>query len=222
VTVVLFDLDGTLTDPRVGITRSVAFALARFGIEVEDTDTLVPFIGPPLDESFVKLGGLAEADAWNAVLAYREYYTDTGIYENAVYDGIAEVLGELAARGWRLGVATSKPTVFAERILEHFDLRAAFEVVSGAEMDGSRQHKHLVIEHALAQLDVDPSPECVMVGDREHDIVGARRLGLATVGVTWGYGPREELEAAGADVIVGEVGALAAYFPRPPGLLLST
>jgi phosphoglycolate phosphatase len=132
------------------------------------------------------------------------------------------VLGELAGGGWRLGVATSKPTVFAERILEHFDLRAAFEVVSGAEMDGSRQHKHEVIAHALVALGVDPSSDCVMVGDREHDILGGKRLGLSTVGVTWGYGPRYELEAAGADVIVDAIAGLSAYFPRPPGLLLST
>src|SRR5205085_4114979 len=137
--------------------------------------------------SFEKLGGLASGDAWQAVLAYREYFADTGIFENAVYDGIAPALDELRRRGWRLGVATSKPTVFAERILDHFELRDFFEVVAGAELDGSRQHKHEVITHALSCLGVEPSRDCVMVGDREHDILGGVRTGLSAVGVTWGY-----------------------------------
>jgi phosphoglycolate phosphatase len=221
VSLVLFDLDGTLTDPRIGITRSVAFALARFGITVEDLDSLVPYIGPPLPESFMRFAGLSADDAWNAVLAYREYYTDTGIYENAMFPGVPAVLADLAARGWRLGVATSKPAVFAERILDHFGLRAAFEVVGGAELDGSRQDKAEVITHALALAGLDPSPDCVMIGDREHDIRGAKRTGLSSIGVTWGYGSTDELKSAGADVIVDEVAGLTAYFGEPPGLLLS-
>ena len=197
--IALFDLDGTLTDPRVGITRSVNYTLERFGLEVADPDDLVSYIGPPLQDSFVS-AGLSRDDAWQAVLAYREYFTDTGIFENAVYQGIAEAVAELRGDGWRLAVATSKPTVFAERILEHFELRAAFDVVAGCELDGFRQHKHEVITYALEQLAVTPSPGFVMIGDREHDILGAKRVGIASVGVTWGYGSVDELTAAGADL----------------------
>ncbi len=206
--VALFDLDGTLTDPRVGITRSVNYALARFGLDVADPDELVGYIGPPLQDSFVAFAGLSTDDAWDAVLAYREYFTETGIFENAVYPGIADVVAELQGGGWRLAVATSKPTVFAERILEHFGLTNGFEVVAGCELDGSRQHKHEVITHALEQLAVAPSPTHVMIGDREHDILGAKRVGIASVGVTWGYGSVEELKAAGADVLVDEIADL--------------
>lgn len=210
MSVALFDLDGTLTDPKEGITRSVQYALRAHGIDVADLDTLVQYIGPPLRESFITLGQLSEADATRAVGRYREYFSDTGIFQNRVYPGIPECLGKLKACGWRLAVATSKPTVFAERILEHFSLRQFFELVAGSELDGSRVHKHEVIAYALDAMSVPPDRACVMIGDREHDVIGAIRVGLTAIGVAWGYGGRSELSIAGAHHIVESVEALAA------------
>ena len=207
--VALFDLDGTLTDPKVGITKSVRHALARVGVDAPDLDALVVYIGPPLQDSFVSIAGLSEADAAEALIGYREYFADRGLYENEPYVGIADLLTGLADDGWTLAVATSKPTVFAERILDHFGLRAHFAVVAGAELDGSRRHKHDVIDHALVQLGCGPEG-CVMIGDREHDVLGAHRHGIPAIGVLWGYGSREELEAAGADRIVATISQLAA------------
>ena len=208
VRVGLFDLDGTLTDPKVGITRSVQYALSSAGVSVADLDTLTPYIGPPLQDSFVALAGLSEADAMKAVAKYREYFTEEGIFENVVYPGIRECLEALRSTGWRLGVATSKPTVFAERILDHFSLRSHFEVVVGAELDGTRRYKDEVIRHALRRLEVAAHESCIMVGDREHDIIGAKVVGIRAVGVTWGFGTAEELSGAGAEVLVTHVGHL--------------
>lgn len=205
----LFDLDGTLCDPKVGITRSVQYALVSAGSSVTDLEMLTPYIGPPLQDSFMALGGLSETDAIAAVAKYREYFTQIGIFENVVYPGIPSCLSSLLAKGWRLGVATSKPAVFAERILEHFSLRSYFEVVAGDELDGSRRQKHEVLRHALHLLEVAADADCIMVGDREHDVIGARSVGLSAVGVTWGYGTVQELTAVGADLLVHNVGDLA-------------
>jgi phosphoglycolate phosphatase len=210
----LFDLDGTLTDPKVGITRAVQYGLRRVGVEVEDLDTLTPYIGPPLQDGFVELAGLSAAAAAVALAGYREYYAETGLFENTPYDGIVEMLDQLHTAGWRLAVATSKPTVFAERILEHFGMRAPFEQVAGASLDGSRRHKHDVISHALNLLGCTPDAGCVMVGDREHDIFGAQRIGIPAIGVTWGYGSADELTAAGADVLVDRVADLQPALAR--------
>lgn len=205
VSVGLFDLDGTLTDPGVGITRSVQYALGSFGIEVTDLKTLTAYIGPPLQDSFVALAGLSESDAAKAVAKYREYFLESGIYENVVYPGIADCLSSLCAAGWRLGIATSKPSLYAEQIAVHFSLRSNFEVVAGAELDGTRRHKHDVIAHALDVLGIVGGEECVMVGDREHDVIGAKSVGIPSLGVTWGYGTAAELTDAGADLLVHDV-----------------
>ncbi len=209
----LLDLDGTLTDSKVGITRSVQYALRCAGVDVADLETLTPYIGPPLQDSFVALAGFSEADAIRAVASYREYFAETGIFENVVYPGIHECLETLQARGWRLAVATSKPTVFAERILDHFSLRTHFEAVVGAGLDGSRRHKHEVIAVALSELGV-AAAECIMVGDREHDVIGAKTVGLRSVGVTWGYGSVQELSEAGADLLVHAVADLPGAMQR--------
>jgi len=197
---ILFDLDGTLTDPKVGITRSVQYALRKFGINVEDTDTLCCFIGPPLKESFMKYYGLSEADGELAVEYYREYYRPTGIFENLVYDGIPALLADLKAAGKQIALATSKPTVFARQILEHFNLISYFDVVIGSELDGRRVIKAEVVADVLAECGCAVS-DAVMVGDRYHDIVGGKENDLATIGVLFGYGNREELEQHGADMI---------------------
>ena len=197
----LFDLDGTLTDPGEGITRSVQYALAKFGINVENRRELFCFIGPPLHESFEVYYGFSRPDAMKAVDAYREYYAVKGIFENLVYDGIGEMLAELQKNGVKICLATSKPELYAKQILEHFELDSYFTAVAGSEMDGTRTKKAEVIERALMLLGNPSVADCVMIGDREHDVLGGSANGLDTVGVLFGYGNREELERAGATYI---------------------
>lgn len=198
----LFDLDGTLTDPMEGITRSVQYALRHFGIEVEDLRTLTPFIGPPLAESFRTFYGFPEERIPEAIRTMREYFGERGWRENRVYDGIPQLLDTLQKNGYALAVATSKPTLFAQRILDHFDLARCFAFVGGAEMDGRRQAKAEVIAHVMTQCGIVDPGRCLMIGDRRHDITGARAVGMDSCGVLWGYGDREELTAAGATRIV--------------------
>jgi len=211
---ILFDLDGTLTDPKIGITKSVQFALRAFGIEVDDPDTLRPFIGPPLSESFQEFYGFDEAGAQDAIRKYREYFSVTGIYENSLYDGIPAMLDALQRQGKTLILATSKPTVYAQQILEHFGLAPYFAFVSGSELDGTRVKKSEVINHALTSCGIADTAAAVMVGDREHDMLGAKATGLASVGVLYGYGDRDELQQAGADVIVQSVAELGEQLLR--------
>lgn len=206
---VLFDLDGTLTDSGPGVMASVAHAFTALGRPPPGIDEARRFVGPPLRESFEAVG----LDPVAAIGHYREYFTDKGIYENSVYAGIVAVLDDLAAAGLRLAVATSKPTVFARRILDHFDLLASFEAVWGDELDGSRRHKHLVIAAALADLRVAPVA-AVMVGDRAADVIGAARCGVPFVGAGWGYGEPGELHAAGAGRIADTPAALPDLLAR--------
>jgi phosphoglycolate phosphatase len=202
---ILFDLDGTLTDPGIGITNSVMYALQKYGITVRDRSKLYSFIGPPLWESFQRFYGFSEAEAKKAVSYYREYFSVTGMFENTVYDRIDALLAALENSGKTLAVATSKPEVFAEQILEHFDLAKYFSFIGGSELDGKRVKKDEVIRYALEMSGVTDLSTAVMVGDREHDILGAKKTGIASVGVLFGYGRREELEAAGADYIAETV-----------------
>ena len=204
---ILFDLDGTLTDPGVGITNSVSYALSKFGISVEDKRELYSFIGPPLIDSFKAYYGFSEEDAKKAVSYYREYFRSDGMFENTVYDGVQETLEELKKRGKKLIVATSKPEEFAEKILEHFDLKKYFYGVAGASMDEKRNKKEDVIAYAIDRFDIVPE-KAVMIGDREYDVFGGRTFGMYTVGVLFGYGSKEELEAAGADAIVSDFSEL--------------
>jgi len=198
---VLLDLDGTLTDPCDGITRSVTYALDGLGLPRLEERQLRSFIGPPLQDQFAALG-LDEGEVGRAVELYRERFRDHGLYENRVYEGVPEALGALAAVPLRLAVATSKPTPFAQRIVEHFGLDVHLDVVAGSTLDGSRRTKADVIRFALTALAADPA-DAVMVGDRAQDVAGARALGLPSIGVTWGYAEPGELEAAGADQVVG-------------------
>lgn len=193
---VLFDLDGTLTDSRPGIINSVIHALGRLGLPALPDEQLRAFVGPPLHDSFASLGIEPEA----AVAAYREYFVDLGIYENSVYDGIPAVLDELLVGGLPVAVATSKPTVFALRVLDHFGLTTYFQAVHGAELDGTNRHKHEVVALALQSLDVDAA-SAVLVGDRAADAIGAAACGVPFIGAGWGYAEPGELEAAGATVI---------------------
>ena len=209
---ILFDLDGTLTDPKEGITKSVQHALAHFGITVDDLDSLIPFIGPPLTDSFEMFYGFTHEQALEGVCVYREYFTQRGWRENQEYAGVREMLRALKTAGFSLSVATSKPEVFALRILDYFHLTDYFDVVGGADLDGTRIRKADVIRYTLGRAGVSQSGQALeqvaMVGDREHDILGAKAVGIESVGVLYGYGSREELEAAGADALVKQPGDL--------------
>jgi phosphoglycolate phosphatase len=204
---IFFDLDGTLTDPREGIVRSMHHALAGLDVAIPEDDDLRWCIGPPLHRSFAALVGESRAAA--AVALYRERYAAIGWCENRPYADVSAALATLREGGRRLHVATSKPHVFAERILRHFDLRDYFEEVFGAELDGTRSDKGELLAFALKATAAGAS--ATMVGDRRHDVLGAHQNGMRAVGVTYGYGDPQELLAAGADVIVGsplEWGAL--------------
>ncbi len=202
---ILFDLDGTLTDPFEGITNSVVHALKRYGIEVTDKRDLRYFIGPPLVESFMKYYGFSENDAKDAVSVYREHFADKGLFENELYDGIPQLLKALRDSGKTVIMATSKPEVYARRIAEHFDIAKYFDYMAGSELNGVRVSKNEVIEYALGALGITDRQACIMVGDRLHDINGAKKTGMHSIGVLWGYGSREELENAGADYICENV-----------------
>jgi phosphoglycolate phosphatase len=198
----LFDLDGTLTDPGIGITNSVMYALKKFDIIEPDRKKLYPFIGPPLLESFQKYYGFTEIQANDAIEYYREYFRAGGIFENSVYEGIPEMLGELKRREVFIALATSKPYEFALEILKHFDLYQYFDYVGAATMDGRISKKADVIRHLLGELGDIDARSVLMIGDRDQDIEGAKANGLHCVGVLWGYGSNDELMGAGADYIV--------------------
>ena len=202
---ILFDLDGTLTDPGTGITRSVQYALQYYGIEETRREVLEAFIGPPLKEQFMKYYGFSPRQASEAIDHYREYFQETGIFENQVYPGIRQMLKALKDDGRILWVATSKPEPFAQRILEHFDLDGYFSCVAGASMDETRVKKGEVIAYAIERMGAERRADLVMVGDREHDILGAAENGMDSIGVLYGYGSREELEQAGAGRIAKTV-----------------
>ena len=198
---ILFDLDGTLTDSKPGIINSIEYALKKYDIEMENKADLRKFLGPPLKESFKQFCGFSEEKAEQAVEFYREYFRERGIFENNVYQGIVELLEALKAQNKKLIVATSKPEPFTYRILEHFDLLKYFDFVAGSNMDNTRCKKDEVIAHALNSCGITDLQSVVMIGDREHDIIGANKVGIASIGVLYGYGDLQELEAAGASYI---------------------
>ena len=199
---ILFDLDGTLTNSELGITTCVQHALKRFGIEVDDRSKLRPFIGPPLGESFQVYYGLSEEESEQAIKYYRERFSVKGLYENEVYEGVEKTLQTLKDSGKRLIIATSKPEEFTLVILEYFDLLKYFDFVAGATLDGSRGEKADVIRYALEKYGIEDKSEAIMIGDRKFDILGAKENGLASMGVLYGFGDKEELTEAGADYIV--------------------
>lgn len=211
---ILFDLDGTLTDPKLGITSSVQYALRALGIEEPSLDRLEPFIGPPLADSFREFYGLEGERLATAIDKYRERFATQGIFENEIYPGIPQMLADLKAKDKLLAIASSKPTLFVEQILEHFEIEKYFDHVVGSNMDGTRGTKEEVVEETLRQmLTVEMTPgqkrdAVAMVGDRKFDIEGARAHGITSVGVLFGYAPEGELEEAGADYIVNSVRSL--------------
>lgn len=190
---ILFDLDGTITDPFLGITKAVAYSLNSFDIRINGLDELTVFIGSPLDESFQKYYGMNEEKSWQAVEKYREYYSQIGLFENEVYEGMEDFLKSLIDSGKDLYICTSKPYIFAKKIIEHFGLTKYFKGIYGAELDGTRKNKKDVIAYCLQQerLNVD---DCLMIGDRKHDVIGAHLNRIQCVGVLYGYGSKEEFE----------------------------
>lgn len=195
----LFDLDGTLTDSTEGILNCLIHAIERMGFEVpEDTNI---FLGPPIRQSFAEFLGMNGDQVDEAVRIFRERYSDTGLFENRVYDGIPEMLERLKSGGKRIMVATSKPQVYAVRIFERFGLAQYFEIVGGAELDGSRDYKDEVIEYVLAKAGITDRSTVLMIGDRRQDVLGAHKTDIECMGILWGYGSVEELTQAGADYI---------------------
>lgn len=202
---ILFDLDGTLADPGIGITNSVAFALKKYGIEVSDKRRLFSFVGPPLIDSFMKYYGFSKEKAIKAVEYYREYYTVKGIFENKLYEGIPQMLENLQKNGKKIVLATSKPDVFANKILKHFSIDKYFYFVAGATIDETRTQKQEVIAYALERCGITDKKDVIMVGDRKYDIIGAKLCSVDSLGVLYGYGSKEELQNAGAGCLVEKV-----------------
>lgn len=204
----LFDLDGTITDSETGITRCVEYALNHFGIRVNNLSELSPFIGPPLLDSFKEFYNFTDEQAVIATEKYRERYTDKGIYENELYPGIKELLAEAHRKDRTVILATSKPEVFAKRILDYFELSSYFSFVAGSGLDGSLHTKTDVINHILRSNDIKDLSTVVMIGDRKHDIIGAQNVGIDSVGVLYGFGDYKELSEAGATYIVKDIAEL--------------
>lgn len=209
---VIFDLDGTLTDPKPGITGCVRHALLQMGIAAPDADDLDWVIGPPLRQSFLALTG-SEAMADEGVRFYRERYGATGLFENEVIPGIPALLTGLRAGGVTLFVATSKPRDYARRILDHFGLARAFRAIHGSEFDGTNADKRDLLRHVVRAEGLEAAAS-VMIGDREHDVIGADVVGIRTIGVRWGYGSDRELLDAGAAALVDEPGEIAGLLLR--------
>ncbi|ULG71606.1 HAD family hydrolase [Macrococcus brunensis] len=207
----LFDLDGTLTDPKEGITNSIVHALNKMKITAPDHDELVHFIGPPLKDSFEKDYGLSGDDNVRALKFYREYFADRGLYENAVYPGIEDFLNSLKENGYHLYVATSKPIDYAQIILDHFDLSQYFDGIAGSELDGTRNHKAEVIQYVIEEFELHQE-KCVMIGDRKHDLIGAELNQMDAIGVLYGYGSLEELSSYPSVALISDVASLKSYF----------
>ena len=202
---ILFDLDGTLTDPALGITNSLMHALKKFGMNIESREELYKFIGPPLVDMMMQEYGFSKEKAQKGLEYYREYFSVKGLFENEVYEGIPEMLENLQKCGYKLVLATSKPEKFAKQILDHFRLSQYFHFIGGSDMAETRSTKEAVIEYDLAALGNPDVSECIMVGDRKYDVEGSREFGIECVGVTFGYGSRKELEEANAAYVVDTV-----------------
>lgn len=208
---ILFDLDGTLSDPKIGITKSVQFALRRMGITEENLDHLESFIGPPLQQSFSELYSFDETQIGTAITHYRERFKDKGMYENTLYERIPSLLQELSDNNPILVIATSKPTVFAEEILKYFNIHHHFDLIVGSNLDGTRTSKTEIIQHILHHYNDQPKESFIMIGDRKHDIIGAHNTGIDSIGVTYGYGSLEELTAIKPTKIINSVSEIREF-----------
>ena len=210
---ILFDLDGTLTESGEGITKCVQYALEKLGKPEENLKKLEVFIGPPLKEQFMKYAGLDEETAVKALKYYRERYSNVGIFENKPYPGVENMLQELRRKKYILAVASSKPEYYVKQILDHFHLTEYFDEIVGSEINGGRTDKAMVIVEALRRMGLtEHKNQVIMVGDREHDVIGARTVGLDCIAVSYGYGSVEELENAGAFKIVNSAEEVLDFF----------
>ena len=209
---ILFDLDGTISDSNEGITKGVQATLAHFGINIADRTELLRYIGPPIRETLSTQFGLTTEQVDEAMVIYGEYYSDKGLYENVLYDGVVDTIRELKRRGKVIALATSKAQVFAERILEYFGIADCFTCICGGELTGYGTKKSGVIRRALAGCGVADLSQAVIVGDRKYDIIGAKEAGIASVGVLYGFGDHAELRDAGADWIVEDIADLLEMF----------
>ncbi|MDO4616261.1 MAG: HAD-IA family hydrolase [Lachnospiraceae bacterium] len=206
---ILFDLDGTLTDSGPGIINCVKYAFEKLNFTDYDEETLRSFVGPPLSYRFQEVLQCSEEEALHAVALYRERYTDTGIWENSVYEGIPEVLTLLRCAGKKLAVATSKPQAMAERVLERFELSEYFDVICGSKADGKKAEKTEILREVLAASGFeDRKDQVLLIGDTKYDVLGAKAVGIDCVGVSYGYGTSEELEESGAVKVVNTAGEL--------------
>ena len=201
---ILFELDGTLTDPKEGITKSFQYALRHFGIE-EDLANLEKFIGPPLHDSFRDDYNFSEEEVEEAVTKFREYFAQNGIFENKIFSGVKEVLEYLHSNNKRILLATSKPTIFAEKILKHFEIDKYFEYIGGSNLDGSRSEKNEVINHVLEVCKVSSMEDVIMISDRKYDVIGAKKIGVDSIGVLYGYGDLEELQEVNPTYIIKNI-----------------
>lgn len=208
---VLFDLDGTIIEPEEGIVNSVVYALKKLGIEETNRDELKSFIGPPLIDSFKYRYGLSDSQATEAVNYYREFFAEKGIYQNTLYDGIEDLLEYLTKNDFRLFIATSKPTVFAEKILKNFNLDKFFEGIVGSNLDNTRKDKAEVIQYLLNEFDLEKEAT-IMIGDRKFDTIGAKENSLKSIGVTYGHGSPEELQEVETDYLVDNCKELQSLF----------
>ncbi len=206
---ILFDLDGTITESAPGIMNSARYALKHFGIEAPPVEKLKKFVGPPLFESFTQMFGIPEAEANEAIRVYREYYAEKGIFENEVYDGIEDMLKALVDGGKTVALATSKPEVYARKILVHFGLDKYFTQICGIPLEDEKMTKAQVIATCLKKLGSPDKSRVLMVGDRDYDVKGANQNGIGCLGVLFGYGDREELESAGAIMIAEAANEIA-------------
>lgn len=206
--VLLFDLDGTLSDSSEGITKGVQIALRHFGIEEPDREPLKRFIGPSLKAAFQGFYHFDDEQTKEAIVEYRKYYNTKGIFENRLYDGMKELLQELHRQGYTLITASSKPECYVEIITDYFGVQDCFDVLAGSELDGRRTDKQEVIRYALEKGGITDLSTVLMMGDRHFDVTGAHQAGVQVVGVSYGFGSRQELEQAGADYVVDTVAQL--------------
>ncbi|HHW69851.1 MAG TPA: HAD family hydrolase [Clostridiales bacterium] len=200
--IILFDLDGTITDSKPGIVNSILYALESFNIYEEDLDKLNAFIGPPLTDSFKKLYEFDDDKAILAVEKYREYYREKGIYQNTLYDGIDRVIESLYNDSKILVLATSKPTVFAEKVLEYHNISQYFKSINGSNLDGTRAYKDEVIEYTLSNMGEMDRTRVIMIGDRKYDVIGAKQHNIDSIGVLYGYGSMHEIKSASPTYVV--------------------
>ncbi|NFI04907.1 MULTISPECIES: HAD hydrolase-like protein [unclassified Clostridium] len=205
---IFMDLDGTITDPMIGITKSIQYSLKHFGINVEDINTLTKFIGPPLKDTFRLDYGFNEEETVIAMEKFRERFASIGLFENNVYEGMEDFLKLLKDSGKALMVATSKPKFFAEQILDHFGLAKYFTFIGGSNMDETRSKKSEVIEYVLSENNITDLSSVVMIGDRKYDIMGAKEFDIDSIGVLYGYGNYDELKKADANYIVKDLNEL--------------